>query len=175
LSPSANDATANHLQVLDHVEVELLLAFAGAPVARALRRNDVLRKYGSGQGAPNFQNSRKGSRGGGEAVATARAPRSSRAREARRQQTHSPDGARRPGVAAARGEEAGCGGGGFGSMPGAAHAASYHRHRRRHGGEVKVEARGRASVMEPPEARGGDSWGWRRRGRRRGAGKIRQR
>jgi hypothetical protein len=47
-------------------------------------------------------------------------------------------------VAAAGGEEAGCGGGGFGSTRGAAHAAGYHRHRRRHGGEVKVEARGRA-------------------------------
>ena len=41
LPPAVDDAAAGHLQVLDLVEVEPLPALAGAPVARALRRNDV--------------------------------------------------------------------------------------------------------------------------------------
>ena len=41
LPPAVDDAAAGHLQVLDLVEVEPLPALAGAPVDRALRRNDV--------------------------------------------------------------------------------------------------------------------------------------
>ena len=69
-----------------------------------------------------------------------------------------------PGVAVAGGEEVGSGGGGFRSTRGGRTRRGCRRRRRRRGGEVKGEARGRASVMEPPEAwgrEGGAGWGLR--------------